>query len=115
MKVGKIKAITFLFIGIIGLLIVNKAIFIHSHKTENGTIITHCHPYNKSNDTKPFKSHGHTNSEFILFENLKFFLPFLILQFVFLLHAFIAISTSQYIFKPARIWKQIPQNRAPPV
>lgn len=66
-----IKFIAILMIGSIGMLVSNKSIFMHTHKLADGTIITHSHPYNKSNDSKPFKSHHHTNAEFFFFQNLE--------------------------------------------
>lgn len=36
-------------IGIVGLFIANKAIFLHAHKFADGTTIEHAHPYDKSN------------------------------------------------------------------
>ncbi len=58
-------------IGIMGLLIVNKVIFLHIHILDNGTIIEHAHPYNKSKDREPFKSHHHSDAQFLIFEQLK--------------------------------------------
>lgn len=74
-----IKFIAFLMIGIMGMFIADRAIFLHSHKLNNGIIITHAHPYDKSNDSKPYKSHHHTNSQYLLFQRLEvlFFVVFL--------------------------------------
>jgi hypothetical protein len=63
-KTGKnimIKALSFVMIGVAGLLIVNKALFIHTHQLSNGTIIVHAHPFDKSTDKDPIKEHQHTN------------------------------------------------------
>jgi hypothetical protein len=71
-------------IGIMGLFIANKAIFLHVHKLADGTIIEHAHPYDKSNDSKPYKSHHHSNAEFLFFQNLEilFLIVFLTLALV---------------------------------
>ena len=66
-----IKLVADLMIVIMAMLIVNKALFTHSHKTANNTVIVHAHPYNKSTDTNPYKSHLHTNAEYIFLHNLK--------------------------------------------
>ena len=66
-----IRFITFLMIGIIGMFIANKVVFLHVHKLSDGTIIAHAHPYDKSNDSKPYKSHHHTNAEFLFFQNIE--------------------------------------------
>lgn len=53
------------------MLIVNEAVFLHIHKLDDGTIIEHAHPYNKSADSQPLKSHHHTNAERLFFQHLK--------------------------------------------
>lgn len=63
---------TILGLSIIGLLIINKVAFVHSHKLPDGTLITHCHPFNK-NDTSPFKHHHHSNATLFLLYNLQLF------------------------------------------
>jgi hypothetical protein len=78
-----LKLFSFALIAVMGLCVANKVIFTHSHILENGTVYTHAHPYNKTNDSKPFKSHPHTSAEFLFFETLD-------IQFIF--HCFIAIS-----------------------
>ena len=67
-----------------GLLIANKALYMHTHKMADGSIIVHAHPYNKSDDPKPFKSHQHTKAEFLFLENLEslFLLTFLIFSLI---------------------------------
>jgi hypothetical protein len=71
-------------IGVMGLLIANRAIFLHVHKLNDGTIIEHAHPYDKSNDSKPYKSHHHSNAEFLFFQNLDvlFLIAFLTLALI---------------------------------
>lgn len=58
-------------IGVMGLLIANKALFMHTHKMADGSIVVHAHPYNKSDDTKPFKSHQHKKAEILFIANLE--------------------------------------------
>ncbi len=70
----KIKAFTYLMIGIMGFIISNKAFFMHMHKMTNGSIIVHAHPFDKSSDTAPFKTHQHTKAGFLFFQNAGLFL-----------------------------------------
>jgi len=63
-----IKSVAWLMIGIMGVLVANKAVFVHSHILNDGTIIEHAHPYNKSTDSTPYKSHHHTKAEFLFFQ-----------------------------------------------
>jgi len=65
-----IKYTACLAIGIMGLLIANKALFIHTHKLEDGRIVVHAHPYNKSGDSEsPYKNHSHTKLELLFYQN----------------------------------------------
>ena len=89
-----IKFITFLMIGIIGMLIVNKSIFTHTHKLNDGTVINHAHPYDKSNDSEPYKSHHHTNAELVFFQNLETLIIIVFLTFA----LFTLIKKAKYSF-----------------
>jgi hypothetical protein len=40
----------------------NKVIYLHTHINNLGKIVTHSHPYNKSSDDQPVKSHHHSNA-----------------------------------------------------
>lgn len=76
------KVVPFIMIGMMLSLIANKTIFYHSHKLENGSVITHAHPYNKTQDSTPFKTHHHTKTDLLFFESLDtlFFVLFLIVS-----------------------------------
>jgi len=70
------KSIICLSIAVISLLTVNNALFIHSHRLPDGSIVTHAHPFKKSSDTDPFKSHRHNQGEYMLIQLLKILLVF---------------------------------------
>ncbi|MEA3444739.1 MAG: hypothetical protein U9R19_08440 [Bacteroidota bacterium] len=84
-----IKSVAFLMIGVMGMLVANKAAFMHTHKLNDGTIISHAHPFDKSNDSKPYKSHHHTNAELLFFQNIE----------VLFLTAFLAFALFAYLQK----------------
>lgn len=69
----------------IGLLVVNNVVFLHAHKLTNGKIVVHAHPYNKGQDSAPFKKHDHSSSEFILISHLQllFFAALLLTMSIF--------------------------------
>jgi hypothetical protein len=102
-------------IGVMGMLITNKAVFLHVHKLEDGTIIVHAHPYDKSNDSKPYKSHHHSNAEFLFFQNLE----------ILFLIVFLTLALIAYVKKGKISFKLITENtlicinlhkgRAPPI
>lgn len=49
----------FLLIGVFGLVQFNRIANLHYHYDERGIIFSHSHPYDKSDDSGPVKSHGH--------------------------------------------------------
>jgi hypothetical protein len=110
-----IKFITLLMIGVMGMFIANKAIFLHVHKLNDGTIVAHAHPFDKSNDSKPYKSHHHSNAELLFFQNLE--ILFLI---VFLTLALIAIIKKEKVLfnlisEHTLICINLNKGRAPPI
>jgi len=102
-------------IGLTGLLIANKSVFMHTHLLADGTIITHSHPYDKSSDSEPFKSHHHTKVEFVFLQNLD-----ILFLTVFFAYSFLwFINRANYSF-PLFIIYSLPffdsnKGRAPPV
>ena len=72
------KAIVYLSIGILVLMICNQAVYLHMHKMADGKIIHHAHPFQKSDNESPFANHHHTIAEIIFFENLTIFIPFVL-------------------------------------
>ena len=73
--------------------IANRTVYFHSHKLENGQIISHAHPYNKSSDSTPFKKHHHSDNEIIILAQLE---VLLLLSFV-LFALFIVSQYKHYV------------------
>lgn len=109
------KLFLFAMIAVLGFLIINKAVFVHTHKLENGTVYTHAHPYNKAKDALPFKSHHHTEAQFLFFnhQNLIYFSS----SYVFALMVIACIK--QAFFYNDRVFYSsvycLNSDRAPPV
>jgi len=106
--------ITGLLILAMGVIIANKAVFFHVHKLNDGKIVSHAHPFNKSDDAAPFKKHQHSKNELNLFSHvdLLFFmflhLPAVILNICHRVYRIFADSLiSRSTFMPH-------QGRAPP-
>jgi len=110
-----IKFVALLMIGVMGLFIANKVVFFHVHKLDDWRIIEHAHPYDKSNDSKPYKSHHHTNAELFFFQNLEilFFIVFLIFALITLVKK--EIVSFKLISKHASVSISLNKGRAPPV
>ncbi|MBW8333890.1 MAG: hypothetical protein K0M40_17845 [Prolixibacteraceae bacterium] len=109
------RAIAYLILGLMGLLIINKAVFLHSHVLADGTVISHAHPYQSTDDSKPFQSHHHTKAAFFLFNNIELFFysfPFGLIFFIPDLRTKVFISGFTQI---APEYFSSTRNRAPPV
>ncbi len=66
-----------IWLSLIGLslLILNNSMFLHVHKLENGKIITHAHPFDKSEKSpEGAAKHKHTQQELFIFHILNSFL-----------------------------------------
>lgn len=64
------KILVLLMAGLVGLLIANTALFLHVHQLEDGTIISHAHPYNKTDDAQPIKKHHHSKLDILIIHSL---------------------------------------------
>jgi len=79
-KIGSIALVL-----IIGYHIFNQIACQHSHILPDGTVITHSHPYNKSDDTEPLKKHHHSNLELFVIGQSTLLLQVLFLVYIFLI------------------------------
>ncbi|NHZ85351.1 MAG: hypothetical protein GWP19_05665 [Planctomycetia bacterium] len=79
-----IKSVSYLLIVMMSIFIINNVLFIHAHKMDDSRIVVHAHPYDKSDDSQPYKSHHHTKTEFLFLRNLGFLFLFIFLLFIFL-------------------------------
>lgn len=61
------KSVACLILWLMGLLIINKTVFLHSHILANGTVVTHAHPYQKAGDSQ----HNHTKAAFFFYDNIE--------------------------------------------
>jgi len=110
-----IKTIIIGMIVIMGMIVINKGIFMHTHKIAENTYITHSHPYNKSKDSKPYKTHNHTKAEFFFIQNIQNLFPLFFLTIAF--SPFTKKTYSYFDTKSACIstFIFIKKGRAPPV
>lgn len=108
-----------LFIGaliiIVGLLTVNNSIYLHTHQLADGSIVTHAHPFDKTKDTAPIKSHHHTKPEFFFLQNLQLlffilFIPLVLFSNYKKVIQLITTNSIYYFVSSSRI-----RSRAPPI
>ncbi len=110
-----IKVFSFAVIALMGLLITNNGVFTHSHKLEDGSVVIHAHPYDKSKDSQPYKSHHHTKAAFVFLKNLNllFFSLFLVITSIFIIKIKQLYVDREKIY--FRLFSRSNFSRAPPV
>lgn len=73
-----------LLIVVFVLQVFNKTFYLHTHLSEQGIIVTHAHPYNKTADSEPVKSHRHTRDQMMVLSSFDFLFPVLFLFLILL-------------------------------
>ncbi len=110
-----IKILSLSLIVFIGLYHLNSVLFTHSHKLENGNIVVHAHPFNRSDANNQEHSHHHSKEELIYLDIQKNLLIFvnilLILICLNVIHVSLDISYHSFI---RTILKAV-SDRAPPL
>lgn len=114
-KSTMLRFITFLMIGMLAMLVANKAVFLHVHQLNDGTYVAHAHPYDKSADSEPVKTHHHSNAEFIFFKNFELFFPVLFIAFAFGLLVKTEHRSIEQTISYQTIYISQNKGRAPPV
>jgi hypothetical protein len=66
------KTVAYLILGVVGLLILNKAVFLHTHTLNDGTIVVHAHPFQAKTDSNSNNPHQHTKCGIYYFNQLSF-------------------------------------------
>ena len=93
----------------------SKALYQHTHKLADGSVVTHAHPFNKSSDNSPFKSHNHRSFEYFILDHANLLFAISIISLL-LIHA---IEKERIVLKklPERILflKITTPGRSPPV
>ncbi len=104
-----------LLIVIMGCLLINQALYTHTHVRPDGSIVSHAHPFNKAQESKQAGSHQHSSLEFLLLQSLNLLfltaLVSLVLNKPDLEFLKVQINTEGYI--PALLI--LSHGRAPPV
>lgn len=63
------KAFAILVLGAVVLLILNKALFLHTHQLSDGTFVLHAHPFQSGSDTS--HQHQHSNCGYCFFDQVS--------------------------------------------
>jgi len=82
------KLVSILLSVVFGLLIINRAVYIHSHTLDNGLTYTHAHPFQDSGSEDPVNpvnpGHSHTGNEYVLLDQVFNLLVLIVSIFVIL-------------------------------
>lgn len=65
------QACALLLIAVMTALTFNQSVNMHTHILNDGSIISHAHPYQKTDDAKPVTSHSHNMKEFSFINQLS--------------------------------------------
>jgi len=110
-----IRVFAILHLSLMSMMILDKAFFLHTHKLNDGTIIVHAHPYNKTSDSEPFKKHHHTDTLFHFYHIINLLFPAILSAIVLVV---MSIITKLYIVQSNQSILKYTANksgRAPPV
>lgn len=66
-----LKAMAILAIALTFMLLANHAVYMHIHVLDNGFVITHAHPFDKTSDNELPKKHKHSPEEILFFSALS--------------------------------------------
>jgi type IV secretory pathway protease TraF len=107
------KGLAILLLSLVTAITINNVVYLHSHVIDQGVVITHAHPFDKSADNLPFKSHKHTNFEYTITQGFGLFLLSSVLALTF----FTIVKKVQYYQFTERLNKIVPTKptqRGPP-
>ena len=65
------KAGVLLMSCIVLLISFNNIRYTHNHALDNGAIVTHAHPFDRTGDSSPVKKHDHNRLEMVLISSLS--------------------------------------------
>jgi hypothetical protein len=65
------KSIAGIMILVMGLMLVNNALYMHVHVLPNGKVCAHAHPFSKDAESVPGTAHHHSQADLNLFQALQ--------------------------------------------
>ncbi|MDY0196313.1 MAG: hypothetical protein RBR68_00715 [Tenuifilaceae bacterium] len=109
------KYFAIFLVVIVGGLILNNMLFMHSHFLSDGEIIVHAHPFNKTQQAEnPLQQHQHTKGEILFFNSLLLLFTVAILcLFTASVRKWVPLK-SHYFYSVLENKPQIIANKAPP-
>ncbi|MBL7138999.1 MAG: hypothetical protein ISS17_09520 [Bacteroidales bacterium] len=114
-----VRQITIRVVGILTLVailgfIANNSFYYHSHRHQDGKIISHAHPFNKSQDPFPFKKHKHSVVELFILEHVQVLFAGSWILLLLLILPGLHVTWISHIRTVFRVLAGLPVPRAPP-
>ena len=103
-----------MLILVMGSLLVNQALYTHTHVMPDGSIVSHAHPFSKNAGCNKNTTHQHSSAEFFLLDMLDVLILYAIAAFV------LKRSALNTLFREASLDRLLPAlvpislGRAPP-
>ncbi len=91
------KAGFIIMICFVGLMIANKVMYTHIHKLEDGSVVVHAHPYDKSENENSGETHHHVKAELFFLQSLELLFYMAILSGILYL-GFLVLEILSYSF-----------------
>lgn len=100
--------------ALMGLMVFNKVFYSHSHVKASGVIITHAHPFQKTEGQNPASTHHHTSFEFSILDSFElYWIGFLVILLSIV--GFVHLEKNLHEFSKHQSASHIALNdRAPP-
>ncbi len=109
-----LSILSLILIVVFAFQIVNKSLYTHSHILAFGQVVTHAHPFDKSDDNGDPKSHRHTQAEMIILDQVNI-LFVCILAIILLRVSFASLRLNTgYIVDFAPVYLCHRKGRSPP-
>lgn len=108
------RLFSWIFMILVGTMVLNSALFTHAHILANGTIVVHAHPSSDTGKKAPSAHHSHNSFEFQLIDHLNMLVAlFTLLTYLFFLTAdwVRSITPSVSVLKE---YRRSSRSRAPP-
>ena len=102
-------------IAVMGMLTLNQSANLHTHILNDGTIVTHAHPYQKANDTEPVTSHSHSMKEYTFIHQLNILFSVVFIALAILLFPICHRNITERYFHKEKCDSRLILGRAPPV
>jgi hypothetical protein len=110
-----IKIVSFIALLLVLMLVVNRAVYFHTHLMPDGTVVQHAHPFPVNEQNNGEANHQHSSVEFLFFAQIMVFLiGFALILFKTMQNTYLQRIIKIIFFPPPPTF-DLPLLRAPPL